>query len=257
MLMQHSFWPEVEAYLKDKNTIIVPIGSTEQHGPTGLIGTDTLCAESIAEAVGETLGLMVGPAISVGMAQHHLAFPGSISLRPTTLIAVIKDYVQSLAQSGFSRFFFINGHGGNTASVKTAFSEIQADRSFGDGKATSIHCALVNWYEPEGVAKLRKEMFPEGEGSHATPSELALTWHLLPDLARTEALEPKIAPKGGFRDAADFRANFPDGRIGSDPSLATVKRGKALFEEAAKNIAAICREFSEELSDREPGSKGG
>ena len=243
MLLQHKTWPQVEAYLRAKTTIIVPIGSTEQHGPTGLIGTDTQCAEAVAVAVGEKLNILVGPAISVGMAQHHLAFPGSISLRPTTLIAVIKDYVHSLARNGFRRFFFVNGHGGNTASVKAAFSEIQAESSFGiDGKS-SLHCALVNWYEPEGVAMLREEMFPEGEGSHATPSELALTWHLLPHLAQTDILEPKTAPRGGFRDADDFRKKFPDGRIGSDPSLASIERGKALLAASVESVTELCRAF--------------
>ena len=126
MLLHLCTWPEVEDYLTRSRGIIFPIGSTEQHGPTGLIGTDAICAEVVAKGVGEATSALVGPTINVGMALHHLAFPGSISLRPSTLIALIQDYVKPLARHGFERFYFINGHGGNNASMKAAFSEAYA-----------------------------------------------------------------------------------------------------------------------------------
>src|SRR3546814_2908418 len=83
MRLQLMTWMEVEDYLKQHKGIIVPIGSTEQHGPIGLIGTDAICPEVIADKAAGTLGCIVGPTISIGMAQHHLAFPGSVALRPS------------------------------------------------------------------------------------------------------------------------------------------------------------------------------
>ena len=122
-------WQEVEEYLRTSRGIIIPIGSTEQHGPNGLIGTDHLDAEFVAKGVGDAIGCLVAPTLTIGMSQHHLGFTGSVTLRPSTLIAVVGDVVQSLHRHGFERFLFINGHGGNVATVTAAFDEIYAAAS--------------------------------------------------------------------------------------------------------------------------------
>jgi len=232
-------WPDVERYLLRSQSIIIPIGSTEQHGPNGLIGTDALCAEAVARGVGEKADALVAPTISVGMAQHHLGFPGSMTLSPTTLIAVIKDWVFSLSRHGFRRFYFINGHGGNIATVTAAFSEIYAVSSLdGAGNQASLQCRLRNWWQADGISSLSRELYGSSEGSHATPSEVSMTWHLFPEAARPMRLEPEVAPSGEFADAADYRRRFLDGRIGSNPGLATAEAGKRLLDLAVVGLTA-------------------
>ncbi|MEP4191261.1 MAG: creatininase family protein, partial [Sneathiella sp.] len=239
----------VEEYLKKSSGIIIPIGSTEQHGPTGFIGTDALCPEMVALEVGKRHNIMVAPTISIGMAQHHLGFAGSITLRPTTLIAVICDIVGSLTRHGFGRFFFLNGHGGNIATCSAAFSEIYAGHSLGTAghNRPSVRCHLENWWNSSAIMEISRKKFAGAEGSHATPSEVSLTYFGYPeDAARVKQtrLTPEIAPQGPIYDADDFRARFADGRMGSDPTLSTAEIGQELFEASVTAIGEAYERFT-------------
>jgi creatinine amidohydrolase len=238
-----STWPEVAQYLAKSTGIIIPIGSTEQHGPTGLIGTDALTANGIAIGVGKATNALVAPPINVGMALHHMAFPGTISLRPSTLALVVRDYLVSLSKAGFTKFFFINGHGGNMATVKAAFSETYAHLE--DIQAGyEIHCHLANWFMGGAVYRLAKELYGDQEGSHATPSEVAVTQYLYPDSIKTAYLAPLVSNSGhGIYSATDFRKNYPDGRMGSNPGLATPEHGQRFFEAAVAELTTSYQNF--------------
>src|SRR5262245_28765310 len=175
MQLALSTWQEVEEYLRTSRGIIIPIGSTEQHGPNGLIGTDHLDAEFVAKGVGDAIGALIAPTLTIGMSQHHLGFAGSITLRPSTLIAVVGDVVTSLMKHGFERFLFINGHGGNIATVTAAFDEVYAASSMrGPGSATPVRCKLVGWWQGKRSDALVKELYGDANGSHATASEVSL-----------------------------------------------------------------------------------
>ena len=246
MLLHLSTWAEIEARLQTNKTIVVPIGSNEQHGPTGLLGTDWLCPEIIAhEAHKQGKDLLVAPTFNIGMAQHHLGFPGTISLRPSTFIAAIGDWVHSLALHGFDRIFFLNGHGGNVASIEAAFSEIYAQASFARRPA-GFALKLRNWWDLPGVNKLAYSQFPSGHGSHATPSEIAVTQWAYPDAIKTANYAPQIASSGPIREALDFRARHPDGRMGSDPLLATPEKGGELVALSVKGLVDELGAFSAE-----------
>lgn len=256
MLIHLSSWPEIDARLKDggplSRTVVVPIGSNEQHGPTGLLGTDWLCPEIIAHAAekGES-DLIVAPTFNIGMAQHHLAFPGTISLRPSTFMAAIADWVASLSRHGFERIYFLNGHGGNVATIEAAISEIYAESSFVPepwAERTPFMLKLRNWWDLPGVTRLCTDIFPTGHGAHATPSEIAVTQAAYPARIKTADYSPKIAPMGPIRDALDYRARFPDGRIGSDPAQASPEKGQRIIDLSVTALLDDVRAFAGEVA---------
>jgi creatinine amidohydrolase len=256
MLLQHQTWQEVETYLTRSAGIILPIGSTEQHGPNGLIGTDAICAEIVARGVGEAANAMVGPTIGVGIAVHHMGFAGSMTVRPSTLIALMRDYVLSLARHGFRRFFFINGHGGNIATCQAAFSEIYAEFEGAIGLRRAdddeVRCRLANWWDGKAMATLSKEVFGDDEGSHATASEVSLTQFALPETIKQAQMHPPRAPGGRFHGPADYRRRFPDGRIGSNPGLASPEKGKRFYETSVPELAKAYAAFVEETPQAGP-----
>jgi creatinine amidohydrolase len=239
MLLNLSTWRDVEDYLKRSRTILIPIGSTEQHGPTGLIGTDALCPQIIAEAAGaDDPDMLIAPTFAVGCAQHHLGFPGSITLRPSTMIAAMSDWCASLRRHGFERIYWLNGHGGNIATIAAAFAEIYAERSFTGPQSSVAPLTLKqrNWWELPGVMSVCQRLHPNNDGSHATASEVAVTYAAFPGQVRDLPLDPPVAPMGSFTDAEDYRSRFADGRIGSDPSQATVEGGQEIISAAAKAL---------------------
>ncbi|MBV9571275.1 MAG: creatininase family protein [Alphaproteobacteria bacterium] len=248
MQLHLSSWPEIEAYLKTSKAILIPIGSTEQHGPNGLLGTDALCPEIIGKRAGDEAGILVAPTFNVGQAQHHMAFPGTITLKPSTMIAAMKDWAESLARHGFERLYWLNGHGGNINTINAAFSEIYHGISFDRVGSNNppLRCTLRNWWELPGVMDVCKQLFPIGEGHHATPSEVSITYFAYPEAQKQVAMTPKIAPVGPIYDAEDYRRRFPDGRIGSDPSQATPEAGGKIVAAAVKAVIAEFRKFASE-----------
>jgi len=238
-------WHEVEEYLQISRGIIVPVGSTEQHGPNGLIGTDHLDAEFIAKGVGDKIGAMVAPTLAYGMSQHHLGFAGSVTLRPSTMIAMVGDIIRSLARNGFERFFFINGHGGNIATVTAAFDEVYTSLSLQpNGEPSPIRCRMVMWSGGNRATAIADELYPGVNGSHATAAEVSLAQFYHPETIKQAQMSPKVAPAStSFFDCFDYRRRYPDGRIGSDPSLSTPQHGERLFAAAVEDMADAYRTF--------------
>ena len=240
-------WTEVDEYLKHCKAIILPIGSIEQHGPTGAIGTDALTAEAVALEVGRRTGVLVTPTQAFGMAEHHLGFPGTMSLKPATLLALVHDLVLSLASHGFEKIFVINGHGGNIATVKAAFMEAYSTAaSRGLPVASKFQCKLANWFMAASVFACARELYGNREGQHATPSEIALTMHLEPSLVSKQRSLPDAAPAGPIYDYKDFRRRYPDGRMGSNPFLAKASHGEIFLEKAAEALSNDLTSFIKE-----------
>ena len=105
-------WMQIEKYLEGDDRIVLPIGSTEQHGHLSL-GTDAILAERVAVEAAEPLGVPVLPCLPFGMAPYFTEYPGTMSLRMSTYIEVIRDLLDCIVGQGFRRIAIVNGHGGN------------------------------------------------------------------------------------------------------------------------------------------------
>jgi creatinine amidohydrolase len=231
-------WPEVEKYLKKKRTLIFPVGSSEQHGPTGIIGIDFLTAWEIAKAVGEREQIMVASPMPYGMAEHHMAFPGTGSLSPLTYIQVMTELLQSYIEHGFERIIVINGHGGNIAPITSAFSQVL-------GRHGKTHLELINWWHLPEVTEYEQKVFKDENGFHATCGEISVTMKTHPQayLKPRAYRHFKTASKTAWPlSATQFRKTFPDGRMGSRTSLASARHGEAIFEKAVSAIQKKLRQ---------------
>lgn len=226
-------WPQIEEYLKTRDSVLLPVGSTEQHGPNGLLGIDFLTSFEISLAAGEKTQTLVCPPLPFGMAQHHMAFPGTMSLTPTTYIKVLVELIQSLQKHGFKKIWVVNGHGGNIAPITTAFCEfLNSDQT--------MDLQLINWWHLEEVTSFEKEVFADKNGFHATCGEVSVTMYTHEEAYKRNPsvhfTEPGPRKTRWPLSPAEFRKHFPDGRMGSLPSLATPQYGKILFDKAVEAI---------------------
>jgi creatinine amidohydrolase len=177
-------WRDIEAYLAQDDRCVLPFGSTEQHAGLSLC-VDAILAERVAAEAAEPLGVPVFPAMPFGLAPYFAAFPGSISLRVETLLAVARDLVASVAGQGFRRILIVNGHGGN-APVGALAQEMMAEdprlsirfhnwwnapATWAVAQAEDPTASHGNWFENFPWTRLAHAPAPEGA---KPPVDLAL-----------------------------------------------------------------------------------
>lgn len=124
-LLQELTQPEAEALLGRSGLVVIPCGSIEQHGPHLPFGTDSFAAESIAARLAEHLDALVAPIGPLGVTPFHMSFAGTLTIRPTTLVALLEDVCDSLVRHGARRFVLANWHEGNQAAIGQASSALQ------------------------------------------------------------------------------------------------------------------------------------
>jgi creatinine amidohydrolase len=224
MLLKELSWQTVSEYLGRDDRIILPIGSVEQHGPIGVFGTDHLIPEAIAAAIADQMGIIAAPVLSYGMSQHHMSFPGTMSLEPSTLMLVVRDLLTSLSRHGFRRVMILNGHGGNIAPVQSAIAETCH-------RITDTKIKFFSWWEKEEIRSLIEEIFGDGEGHHGTPSEISIVMYLYPALVqdRDFPVQPPVNRKYAT-NYIRFRELFPDGSINSNARLASGEKGERVYK---------------------------
>ena len=242
MRLQHATWLEVEAHLERSTAILIPLGSTEQHGPDGVIGTDALVAEAIAgRAAAQDDDILVAPTLAYAPAQFNLAFAGTVSVRAATFARIVEDVVDSLAAGGFTAFYFLNGHGANIAPVRCACHDLHQRRVLAGPAPPPLRFRLKSWWELPETDALRRSLYGAGEGMHATPNEISITRALATAVFPERTTAPwsplpvehlRELAGDAHEDARVHRAMFPDGRVGSDSALSSAEHGEELLAAA-------------------------
>lgn len=196
--LQDLTWEEVDGYLERDRIVLVPIGSTEQHGPAGPLGVDTYVAVTLCEDVAERTEVVTAPPLWYGDSSHHSGFPGTVSLRPDTLVQVVRDICRSLAAHGFDRIVLVNGHKGSNLPALTS-----AVRALHEEELPRVLFAVA---DPLHLARSAAPSIKEAREHHAGELELSHVHHRFPGKIRTDRLTEA---------GADFQAVF-GGFVGDD-----------------------------------------
>jgi creatinine amidohydrolase len=245
--IQELTWQEVAQYLEGDDVAIVPIGSTEQHGPAGTLGVDTYVAMGLAEDAAKRAGVLVAPPIWYGESSHHMAWAGTISLRQETVIAVVKDVCRSLARHGFRKLVIINGHKGSNLPPLTS-----AAKSLHEEELPNVLIAVV---DPLHLGRTIARETKEVAEHHGGELELSQVWHRYPPHVRPDrfpsqggdmrlALGPfGVADLFGVQgdtieipwNRFDQAAISPSGSL-SDASRSSVEKGRRYHEHMVDNL---------------------
>ncbi len=173
-------WSQVEAYLETDDRCILPLGSTEQHAGLSL-SVDSILSERVASEAAAPLRVPVFPVLAYGITPYFRAFPGSISLRVETYVAIIRDILDGLREQGFRRILIVNGHGGNQPAGSFA-AEWMADHP---ETAVKFH----NWWNAPKTAAKVQEIDPVA--SHASWME-NFPWTRLPGVEQPTERKPMV-----------------------------------------------------------------
>jgi creatinine amidohydrolase len=179
--------PEVEAFLRDHDTVIVPVGSTEQHGPHGPLLTDVLVPQEVARRVAPRVGAVVAPSINYALSYPHAGFVGVVHIRIATFMSLIEDVAVSLATAGFRRIVFLNGHYDNTYAI--AYACAAARDRLPDGTVTFP----INYWDGMSADEAA-EFFGPDTGLHANRGETSAVLAINPDLVDMERANAEMPP---------------------------------------------------------------
>lgn len=179
--------PEVRAALQRTQTIIIPTGSTEQHGPHGPLLTDAIIPTEVARRVAERTGALVGPTINYSLSYPHVGFTGVVHIRVSTFMSLIEDLCASYGAIGFQRIVFLNGHYDNTYAIAYACA------SAAERMPAEVHAFPVNYWDGM-TAEEAGEFFGPTTGLHANRGETSAVMAIDPALVDLDAANAELPP---------------------------------------------------------------
>ncbi len=250
--LQEMRWQEVQQFRdKGRDLALIPVGSVEQHGFHLPVGTDSMVAIRLAEEAAQRTNAIVTPPLWFGWSPHHLALPGTISIRPQVLIEVLFDVLSSLAAHGFKRFVIINGH----RIANLPWIQISAE------KAQRELDVKVVIYDPAYMSKEIADSMGFGEVGHAEEAETSHMLHIMPHLVQMKEAKDFVSPETRLyhvdpRVPGDTLCYVPStakdleqkaeesGGAHGRPTLATGEKGKQLHEHLLARLIEVIRELN-------------
>lgn len=228
MELQRATWQEIAT--TETDLAVVPVGSTEQHGPHAPLGTDAISAQEIASRAAEasTKEVIVAPTISVGIAEEHRQFPGTMWVSEETFRQYVSEATKSLFEHGLNRVVLVNGHGGNTAALREVGGRLT--------RHTQGYVVPFTWFEAVDNVEM----------GHGGPLETAVIRHLAPELIREDQLD---AAADGASDGwgewchgvnlAYDSAEFTDSGVVGDPRATNAEDGAAIVDAVVEALVDV------------------
>ncbi len=217
---------------------VLPLGSTEYHGDHLPFGTDTLVAESLADAVSKRVsGMLCLPALPFGMSRHYSSFPLSITLSTETQIHVIKEILESLNQQGLRRLLIINGHDGNLPGIEAATREYRVEHP-------EMKIAVLEAWWVTAAELLPKGTFEAWGGlGHAGEGETSIMLRVAPELVNLSKanghipkLPEHVQVKWLFKEITPFG-------VTGDPTKATSEKGILMWNALVDHLVSFVEDM--------------
>jgi creatinine amidohydrolase len=246
-------WREMRKAVSQQPVVLLPFGAVEDHGPHLPLNTDNIIVEAIClESAGRVPGeMLVMPPVPYGLDEHHMDFPGTISVDMQTLLAYVADVAISVARHGFTHILIVNGHGSNAAIADLAARRVVLETGIVCGAMSPN--AAVDPTLAEPALSQRRRSGPGGI-AHAGEYETAMMLHLRSDLVQMDKAIREIGQikleyfnwdhsEPSLLSWQDWWSRMSESGVCGDPTVATVEFGHALFEMTVENFVRFVREF--------------
>jgi creatinine amidohydrolase len=237
-------WTDFHAAMASNDLVIVPVGSIEQHGPHNPLGTDTLIALETARAIGRKANAPVAPVMPIGNARNLMGFPGTATLDPELLRQVMVQLCEAYIRHGAKRFLFINGHGGNTATLKNVAADLYARHG-------AISTQTEWWLT---LPKISEFPCNDHGGRYETSMVLAIDEKLVDMKKAKTAPRKDLSPELRFTEGLQFRGVklpititldrlTPLGNYGAEAEKADAATGRKMFDIYVDYCAGLAEEL--------------
>ena len=239
MYIADETWPGLGDYFEEESLALVPLGSTEQHGPHLPLATDHLIAEGLAREAADRAGYLCTPTIDIGVSPHHRQFNGTMWVDAPVFRDYVESFTRNLAYHGIDRVIYVNAHGGNVEHLREVGRRLRDEEVL----------YAIEWMWDESIPDLVDDLF-ERNGPHGGPKETAMIMHLAGELVRAGKL--KDARDDGWADFGSERESTygartyydaienSDNGVFGDQTDATPEKGERLFEAATEQLVQLC-----------------